>query len=69
MSITRRQSLALGAASLGAVPIIGSRAASAAGIADEVPTANVKPLEYKPEAGASLRILRPAKFIDPDEIY
>lgn len=69
MSITRRQSLALGAASLGAVPIIGSRAASAAGIADEVPTANVKPLEYKPEAGASLRILRPAKFIDPDEVY
>ncbi len=69
MSITRRESLALGAATLGAVPIIGARSARAAGVADEVPTANVKPLEFKPEAGATLRVLRPAKFIDPDEVY
>jgi multiple sugar transport system substrate-binding protein len=66
MSITRRDSLALGAAALGAtsVPIIGARAA-----VDDVPINNVKPLEYKIEPGASLHVLRPAKFIDPDEVY
>jgi multiple sugar transport system substrate-binding protein len=64
MSITRRDSLTLGAAALGAsaVPLIGARAA-----VDDVPTVNVKPLEYQVEKGASLRVLRPAKFIDPDE--
>ena len=36
---------------------------------DDVPTANVKPLEYKLEQGAALHVLRPAKFIDPDETY
>src|SRR5215469_5535777 len=66
MTITRRDSLALGAAALGAasIPIIGARAAI-----DDVPTANVKPPEFKIEKGASLHVLRPAKFIDPDEIY
>jgi multiple sugar transport system substrate-binding protein len=66
MTITRRESLALGAAALGAstIPIIGARAA-----VDDVPVANVKPLEYKIEKGASLHVLRPAKFIDPDEVY
>ena len=34
-----------------------------------MPTASVKPLDYKIEKDASLRILRPAKFIDPDEVY
>ncbi|MDR3476392.1 MAG: ABC transporter substrate-binding protein [Devosia sp.] len=66
MTITRRDSLALGAAVLGgaALPIIGARAA-----VDDVPTANVKPLDYKIEKGAELRVLRPAKFIDPDEVF
>ena len=66
MTISRRDSLALGAAALGAasIPIIGARAA-----VDDVPTANVKPLEYKIEKGASLHMIRPAKFIDPDEVY
>ena len=67
MSITRRSSLTLGAATLGSIPIIGSAAYGA--VADEVPTANVKPLKYEVEKGATLRVLRPAKFIDPDEVY
>jgi multiple sugar transport system substrate-binding protein len=66
MSITRRESLALGAAALGAasIPIIGARAA-----VDDVPTANVKAPEFKIEKGASLHMIRPAKFIDPDEVF
>ena len=66
MTITRRDSLALGAAVMGAssIPLIGARAA-----VDDVPVANVKPLEYKIEKGASLHILRPAKFIEPDELF
>ena len=65
MSISRRESLALASASLAAVsiPIIGARAA-----VTDVPTATVKPLDYKLEKGAELRVLRPAKFIDPDEV-
>ncbi len=63
---TRRQSLALGAAAFGAatVPIIGARAADY-----DVPTADVKPPNFKVEFGASLRVLRPAKFVAPDEEY
>ncbi|MBN8874563.1 MAG: extracellular solute-binding protein [Rhodospirillales bacterium] len=66
MTITRRESLALGVAAAAAatLPI---RSASAA--PDDVPTAKVKPLDYKVEKGAELRVLRPAKFIDPDEVY
>jgi multiple sugar transport system substrate-binding protein len=63
---TRRESLALGAAALGAaatVPLIGARAQ------EDVPTANVKPPEYKIEKGATLRVLRPAKFVEPDEVF
>ena len=66
MSISRRESLALASASIAAasIPIIGARAA-----VTDVPTANVKPLDYKLEKGAELRVLRPAKFIDPDEVF
>jgi multiple sugar transport system substrate-binding protein len=66
MSITRRDSLALGAAALGAasIPIIGARAA-----VDDVPTADVKAPEFPIEKGANLHVLRPAKFIDPDEVF
>ena len=66
MTITRRDSLALGAAALGAasIPIIGARAA-----VDDVPTADVKAPEFPIEKGASLHVLRPAKFIDPDEVF
>ncbi len=66
MSMTRRESLALGAAAFGAtsVPLIGARAADL-----DVPTADVKPPAYKIEAGASLRVLRPAKFVEADELF
>ena len=66
MSISRRESLALASASIAAasVPIIGARAA-----VTDVPIGDVKPLDYKLEKGAELRVLRPAKFIDPDEVY
>jgi multiple sugar transport system substrate-binding protein len=65
-TITRRQSLALGAAAIGAagVPLLSARAQNFT-----VPTADVKPPEYKPESGAVLRVLRPAKFVAPDETY
>ncbi|MGA9865795.1 MAG: ABC transporter substrate-binding protein [Acetobacteraceae bacterium] len=67
--ITRRDSLVLGAAALGAsaVPLIGARAQDAA--PTDVPTADVKPPDFKIEKGAELHILRPAKFIDPDQAY
>ena len=65
MTISRRDSLTLGAAALGAtsIPLIGARAA-----VDDVPTADVKPLNYQIEKGAALHILRPAKFVDADEV-
>ncbi len=63
--ITRRDSLILGTAALGAatVPIVGARAAEEAG----VPVADVKPPEYKIEKGAALHVLRPAKFVSADQ--
>jgi multiple sugar transport system substrate-binding protein len=61
--LTRRDALVLGAATLGAtaIPLIGARAAP------DVPAADVKPPVYALEKDATLRILRPAKFVDPDE--
>jgi multiple sugar transport system substrate-binding protein len=66
MTITRRDSLVLGAAALGAsaVPLIGAR-----GAVDDVPTADVKAPEFKIEKGASLHVVRPAKFVEPDEVF
>ena len=66
VSVTRRDSLLLGAAAIGAsgMPLIGARAADL-----DVPTADVKPPSYKIEPGATLRVLRPAKFVDPDEVF
>jgi multiple sugar transport system substrate-binding protein len=66
MTISRRDSLALAFASIAAasIPIFSARAA-----VTDVPTADVKPLDYKLEKGAELRVLRPAKFIDPDEVF
>ncbi|MBN8871600.1 MAG: extracellular solute-binding protein [Rhodospirillales bacterium] len=63
--VTRRQSLLMGAAALAAptIPLIGARAADL-----DVPTENVAPLTFKPESGATLRVLRPAKFVEPDEV-
>ncbi len=68
---TRRQSLAAGAATLGVaalgatvLPLVGARAADS-----DVPTADVKPPGFQIEKGATLRVLRPAKFVDPDEVF
>jgi multiple sugar transport system substrate-binding protein len=63
---TRRDSLKLGAMALGAAAI---PAGGALAQADDVPTANVKPPDYKIEKGAELHVLRPAKFVDPDQKY
>lgn len=59
--ITRRSSLALGAGALAAAALPGGRALSA------IPVANVEPPKMEIEKGASLRVLRPTKFVDPDE--
>lgn len=58
--ITRRGSLALGAAA--SAGLLTARSASAA-----IPIANV-PMPKQPiEKGATLRVIRPTKFVDPDE--
>ncbi len=59
--ITRR-SLGLSAGAVAATGLLG-RAARAA-----IPVADVPPLNLAIEKGASLRILRPAKFVEPDEV-
>ncbi|MBN8927748.1 MAG: extracellular solute-binding protein, partial [Rhodospirillales bacterium] len=45
------------------IPLIGARAADL-----DVPTENATPPNFKPESGATLRVLRPAKFVEPDEV-
>jgi multiple sugar transport system substrate-binding protein len=65
VGLTRRDTLLSGATALiGAsfVPLIGARAADL-----DVPAADVKEPGFKIESGATLRVLRPAKFVDPDE--
>jgi multiple sugar transport system substrate-binding protein len=44
------------------LPLIGARGADL-----DVPTADVKPPVFTVEPGATIRVLRPAKFVDPDE--
>ncbi len=56
--LTRRETLLLGAGL--------ATAAASPGVA-AVPVADVPALSVKPEPGASLRVLRPAKFVDADE--
>src|SRR6185312_6891332 len=56
--ISRRGALALGA---------GFAAASAFGARAAVPIADVPAPKLPRESGATLRVLRPAKFVDPDE--
>ncbi len=59
--ITRRESLVLGAGALASavLPASGARAA--------IPVTDVKNPGYALEKGATLRVLRPTKFVDPDE--
>jgi multiple sugar transport system substrate-binding protein len=64
--LTRRDTLLSGATALiGAtsIPLIGARAADL-----DVAAADVKSPGFKIEPGATLRVLRPAKFVDPDEV-
>ena len=61
---TRREAIITGAATTLAgigLPIVGARAAG------EVSMTKVTAPSYKPESGATLRVLRPAKFVEPDE--
>jgi multiple sugar transport system substrate-binding protein len=59
--ITRRTALAAGAATIGAT-VLPNFAMSA------IPVANVTPPKLPIEAGATLRVLRPTKFLDSDEV-
>ena len=59
--ITRR-GLGLGAGALAAAGLLGRDAQAA------IPVASVPPLNLPIEKNASLRILRPAKFVEPDEV-
>jgi multiple sugar transport system substrate-binding protein len=59
--ITRRTALAAGAATIGAT-VLPNFAMSA------IPVANATPPKLPIEAGATLRVLRPTKFLDPDEV-
>ncbi|SDB72411.1 ABC transporter substrate-binding protein [Belnapia rosea] len=56
--LTRRATFALGAAAL-AGPAFGQSA---------IPRRDVTPPRLPPEQGASLRIIRPARFVEPDEV-
>ena len=65
--LTRRDTLLSGATALigaSSIPLIGARAADL-----DVPTADVAAPAFKIESGATLRVLRPAKFVDPDETF
>ncbi|HYZ20825.1 MAG TPA: ABC transporter substrate-binding protein [Rhodopila sp.] len=65
--LTRRDTLLTGASALigaATLPLINARAAEL-----DVPAADVAPPGFKIESGASIRVLRPAKFVDPDEVY
>ncbi len=61
---SRRDALIIGGAALGAAAMPGRAFA-----ADDVPEAKVPPLNLKIEKDATLRVLRPAKFVDPDEVF
>jgi multiple sugar transport system substrate-binding protein len=58
----RRDTIKLGAGALAGATILGSGRAFA-----EIPTADVAPPEFEIEDGASLRVLRPSKFVEGDE--
>ena len=60
--ITRREALALGASA--ALAAAGAQAQTAA---SNVKVADVQPPSLPIEKGASLRMLRPVRFVQPDE--
>ena len=60
--ITRRDAFTIGATAIGASMLARQGFAAA-----DVPEAKVAPMDLKLEKDATLRILRPAKFVQPDE--
>ncbi len=60
---TRRDTIKLGAG-VGAATLLGSTSLRA-----EIPVADATPPDLPIEDGATLRVLRPSKFVDGDEIY
>lgn len=60
--ITRRAALGLGAAAL-ATPALAQGHAPT-----PIPRTDAGPLRATPESGASLRVIRPARFVEPDEV-
>jgi multiple sugar transport system substrate-binding protein len=58
--ITRRDALRFTAGGAAALALAGQAGA-------QVPRADVADPKFAPESGASLRILRPARFVEPDE--
>jgi multiple sugar transport system substrate-binding protein len=60
---TRRDTLALGAGALAAAAALPPRPAGAA-----IPRADIPPPRLPIESGASLRVIRPARFVEPDEV-
>ena len=61
--ITRRGSMQLGAGALVAGRLLGARSAFA-----QVPTKDVTAPVIKPEQGASIRVMRPTKFVAGDQL-
>jgi multiple sugar transport system substrate-binding protein len=59
---TRRDTIKLGAG-VGAAALLGSTSLRAA-----IPTADATPPDLPIEDGATLRVLRPSRFVDGDEI-
>ena len=59
--ITRRDTLTLAAGGL-ATAALPARAGT-------IPVADIAPPKLDIESGASLRVLRPAKYVEPDEVY
>ena len=62
IDLTRRQ-VGYGVGAAAAAGLLGSRPGHAA-----IPEGNTAPLNLPVEKNATLRILRPAKFVDPDEV-
>jgi multiple sugar transport system substrate-binding protein len=60
--LTRRATLASGAAALAAGSLLHARPLRA-----QIPVADVTPPKYEIEGGAKLRVLRPSKFVQGDE--
>ena len=58
--ITRRDTLRLGGGAAAAAALVGEASA-------QIPRADVAAPKLTPENGATLRILRPARFVEPDE--